>query len=116
MSTAVESNPMCKYCGVGWHGIEACPRVAEIEYEWSGSFIKRVRFHVPQPVVTATMKDWPTYPPIEPGPSYRTMAQEHEAMKQALRQIARMMRNNPASGDPVETARAKLNYLGIGWE
>lgn len=50
-TTAIESNPVCKYCSGGRHASEACPRIAEIEYDSTYvGMIKRVRFHAAQPV------------------------------------------------------------------
>ena len=99
--TAIESNPVCRYCGVGRHPVEQCPRVASIEYvvDASGA-INRIWFHARQPGAlvmgpssdmdagTVSIADLPGY--LKPRPGYRTMADEHAAMKFILRKIARL--------------------------
>jgi hypothetical protein len=75
--------------------------VAEIEYEWSGSFIKRVRFHAPR------TEDHP----VEPLRVYQTRDDEHAVMKEGLKAIARMTDDEGAVG----LARATLERLDMGW-
>lgn len=51
--------PVCRFCGIGRHNPEACPRVSMIEYEPAGSTcIKKVGFHSVKGVVRARGPSW----------------------------------------------------------